>query len=140
SVPKIESWTPDVVRLVLDELDAYIPAHPDDDAVAWVSVTGKRDPVVQVSVEARGWRASITLAPQLHRPREQRDAFRTQEEYDRYQQHERVLVASSWSEPMLWFLRELAERSPLDLAAIEHPQDREPTGYVPRRPSKKGGA
>ena len=131
SVSTVDTWTLDMLRLVLHELAAYIPAHEDHEATATVIVKGKRPVKVALIVEARGWRASCDLS--FHHSKLQAKDFRTNEDYMNAIRTERFDAEQDFSEPMLACLRELSDRSPLALSAIDDPMDREPTNYVPRR-------
>lgn len=118
-VPRLDVWTPDVLRMVLHELAAFLPAHDADEATATIEVAvrkprGRRPadvPVpprldhVNISVEARGWRAAVWTNENLrgeseHKPE---DPWPT---------------AGTWSEPMVALLLDLAAKSPLALGKV----------------------
>jgi len=125
SVPLVDTWTPDTLRAIWHELDAYIPAHRLTEAAATVSVDDqKRRPNVRLGVEARGWRAEI--CPNFHRSELRRENFLTTEEYQLALTREEIgIYAHDFTEPMLAVLRELADRSPFLLAEIENPLQRQ---------------
>lgn len=118
-VPTLDAWYPDTLRLVLWELSAYLPAHDPNDAMVRVEAKLRRrcgrkpktgpprplefDENVTLSVEARGWRASVDAARDS-RPVKADQPLPT--------------LPGSYSEPMQAVLLELAARSPFPLALL----------------------
>jgi len=119
TVPTIDTWTPDMLGLVLHFLDTRIDApHAKADAHAVIQIAGKRPPRVDLIVEARGWRAGLPLW--IHHPRFRMTDFPSPDEFHAAVRQDTERARASFDPAMLDYLRSLAA-APVSLAEIPDP-------------------
>jgi hypothetical protein len=119
SVPTFDTWTPEMLGLVLHFMDSRIDApHSKADARVIISIVGKRPPRFDLNIEARGWRVWFPLWH--HHSRYKASDFPTMDEFHNAVRQERDSVVTSFDPAMLDYLRALAV-APVSLADIPDP-------------------